>query len=443
MIDNKKYTYSLRSLGCKVSQYDGRCIAESLVGCGLLPAGEDEAPDLFVLNGCAVTGRASQKVRQVLRAARRQWPEARIILAGCEARLTAKHDAENGDEAPVRIDGLLPYATAPAVRELLERFDMLRPDIPEAGEEAHFPEELIGSERTRAFLKIQDGCTQFCSYCIVPHLRGPETSRGRSEIIDEARRLVASGRREIVVTGIHVGRYGFGLVGLLRELSGIQGLDRIRLSSIEPIEVGDDLVEWLDTDPKACRHLHLPLQSGCDATLRSMRRPYDTASFAELVRKLRARMPDIGISTDLIVGFPGETDEQFATTLGFIEGQKFSRIHIFRYSPRDGTPAATMPDQLSNAVKQVRAKAVEAVWKKTARAFHERFIGRTVDVLWETQEDGLWHGLSREYIPCRTGSEKDLHNTITQANVTAADSDGCSVETKSEIGAPGSKRIQE
>jgi len=423
-----KYSFLLRSLGCKVSQYDGRQISGYLIGCGLRPVGEDEAPDLFILNGCAVTGRASQKVRQALRAARRQWPAARIILAGCEARLAEKRETEDDGEAPVQADGTLPYATASAVRELLERLEMVaQPDIRTDGEEAHLPEELIGGERTRAFLKIQDGCTQFCSYCIVPHLRGPETSRGRDEIIREARDLVATGRREIVITGIHVGRYAFGLVDLLRELSDINGLDRIRLSSIEPIEVEDDLAEWLAGDPKACMHLHLPLQSGCDETLRAMRRPYDTSAFATLAEKLRARMPDIGISTDLIVGFPGETDEQFATTRTFVERMAFSRIHIFRYSPRNGTPAASMPGQLSNAIKQARAKAIETVWKKTAGAFHERFIGRTVDVLWETQEDGFWHGLSREYVPCRTLGGADLHNTITSATVTAADTDGCHV----------------
>ncbi len=420
-----KYTFSLKSLGCKVSQYDGARIEECLVGCGLRQAGVDEAPDLYVLNGCAVTGRASQKVRQALRAVRRRWPDVKLVLAGCEARLAEKRKPEDGDEPSVEIDGALPYATASAVRELLEHLDLLRPEIPDAGDEAHVPEELIGGERTRAFLKIQDGCTQFCAYCIVPHLRGPETSRGRAELVEEARRIVATGRREIVVTGIHVGRYAHGLVDLLRELSAIEGLERIRLSSIEPVEVENDLDEWLATDPKACMHLHLPLQSGCDETLRVMRRPYDTSTFAALVGRLRARMPDIGISTDLIVGFPGETDAQFATTLGFVERQEFSRIHIFRYSPRDGTPAATMPGQLANAVKQARARAVERVWKSSAAAFHGRFIGRPVDVLWETRENGLWHGLSREYVPCRTAAEGDLRNVITPATVTAADPDGC------------------
>ncbi|HOT27090.1 MAG TPA: MiaB/RimO family radical SAM methylthiotransferase [Candidatus Ozemobacteraceae bacterium] len=420
-----KYTFLLKSLGCKVSQYDGIRIAEYLSGCGLRQAGEGETPDLYILNGCAVTGRASQKVRQALRAIRRRWPSVKLVLAGCEARLAEKRAPEEGDEPAVEIDGALPYATPPAVRELLEHLDLLRPDIPDAGDEAHVPEELIGSERTRAFLKIQDGCSQFCAYCIVPHLRGPETSRGRAELVDEARRIVATGRREIVVTGIHVGRYAHGLVALLRELSAIAGLDRIRLSSIEPVEVESDLVEWLATDPKACAHLHLPLQSGCDETLRAMRRPYDTATFAALVGRLRARMPDIGISTDLIVGFPGETDERFAATLAFVERQSFSRIHIFRYSTRDGTPAATMPGQVPNAVKQTRAKAVERLWKSSAASFHGRFVGRSVDVLWETRENGFWHGLSREYVPCRTATEADLHNVITPATVTAADPDGC------------------
>ncbi|RCK79729.1 MAG: tRNA-t(6)A37 methylthiotransferase [Candidatus Ozemobacter sibiricus] len=435
-------TFTIRSLGCKVSQYDGDRLAAMLERFGLRPAG-DRPPDLFVLNSCSVTGRASQKSRQALRAARKAWPAARIVLAGCETALCEK----TGDGS-VAIDGLLPlHPTPDMVEGLLGQLGLLEPaahrvtppvapgsERPETGrgpeevgaeaDQAHG--EAAGRSRTRAFLKVQDGCNQFCSYCIVPHLRGRERSRPVAEVLAEARDLVERGFREIVLTGIHLGRFEPGLVPLLRDLERLEGLARIRLSSIEPLEVTDELIAWLASSPAACAHLHLPLQAGTDPILRAMNRPYTVAQFAEVVARVRARLPRIGLTTDLIVGFPGESEALFREGLAFVERMAFSRIHIFRFSARPGTPAATMVGQVGNAEKQARAKAAEQVWHASAAAYHRSFVGQEVEVLWETCADSRWHGHSREYIPCTcVDSGSGLaDNVIRRHRAVAATADG-------------------
>jgi threonylcarbamoyladenosine tRNA methylthiotransferase MtaB len=212
---------------------------------------------------------------------------------------------------------------------------------------------------------------------------------------------------------------------LLTRLEKITGLQRLRLSSIEPIEVDDALIDWVASSPKACAHFHLPLQSGSDAILQAMRRPYATADFRQVVEKIRARMPLAAITTDLIVGFPGETEELFAQTMAFLEEMQFSRLHIFKFSPRDGTPAATMPDQISNADKSRRSNQVEQLWQRSAENFHRRFVGREVEVLWETCSDGFLHGFSREYVPCRMpgNSLKWLNEITPVTGIDLADGD--------------------
>lgn len=397
-------TFLLKSLGCKVSQYDGERIAEKLRAHGLQPA--EDHPDIFILNGCSVTGRASQKVRQTLRAARRNWPAVKLVLAGCEARLITQRHEELPD-----IDWLLKDGEPASIAAMLAALGLDTDSAAVAGKIS-----LPVSAKTRAFLKIQDGCNQFCSYCIVAYLRGNEWSRPIADAVTEARALVAEGHRELVLTGIHLGHYKPSLLHLLRELDKVDGLERIRLSSIESVEVTDELIEWVATSPKACRHFHLPLQSGCDTILAAMRRPYKTADFRGVVEKIRAKMPLAAITTDLIVGFPGETEAEFAETTGFLEEIQFSRIHIFRFSPRDGTPAATMQGQVDNQTKIARSDRVEKIWKASARAFHAKFIDQKLEVLWETIENGALCGFSREYVPCRLAmADEKLLNHLSQA----------------------------
>ena len=406
-------TFLIKSLGCKVSQYDGGRIAEKLRGYGLQQI--EDHPDIFILNGCSVTGRASQKVRQTLRAARRNWPAVRLVLAGCEARLITQRHEELPD-----IDWLLKDGEDASITAMLAALGLDTDSAAVAGKVS-----LPFSARTRAFLKIQDGCNQFCSYCIVAHLRGNEWSRPIDDAVAEARLLVAEGHRELVLTGIHLGHYKPSLLHLLRELDKIDELERIRLSSIESVEVTEDLIDWVATSPKACRHFHLPLQSGCDEVLAGMRRPYKTADFRAVVEKIRARMPLAAVTTDLIVGFPGETEAEFAETTRFLEEIQFSRIHIFRFSPRDGTPAATMHGQVDNQTKIARSDRVEKIWKASAAAFHEKFVGQRLEVLWETIENGVLCGFSREYVPCRLAraDEKLLNHLSLVAGQKLTDGD--------------------
>ena len=409
-------TFLLKSLGCKVSQYDGERIAGNLRQLGLIQV--EDCPDIFILNGCSVTGRASQKVRQTLRAARRNWPGVKLVLAGCEARLIKQRHEEIPD-----VDWLLQDGELSSIKQMLAALGL--DVVAELPSMAGVPV----TSRTRAFLKIQDGCNQFCAYCIVAHLRGEEWSRPVAEAVVEAQQLVAEGHRELVLTGIHLGHFRPSLLTLLSELDKIDGLERIRLSSIESVEVTDALIDWVASSPKACRHFHLPLQSGCDKILKAMRRPYNTDAFRNVVRKIRDRMPMAAVTTDLIVGFPGETENDFAETISFLEEIAFSRLHIFRFSLRDGTPAAIMADQIDNSTKAARSDRVEKVWKAGAATFHAGFIGREVEILWETLEDGYLCGFSREYIPCRIGlQDAGLLNTFSRAVGVSASSESLMVK---------------
>ncbi len=396
-------TFFIRSLGCKVSQYDGERIAEKLKEYDLEE--NEDYPDLFILNGCSVTGRASQKARQIIRAVRRKKADCKIVLAGCEARLVKK----NNENIP-EVDWLLPYNDIDSIKEMMSALSL---DI-KCDNEAKIT-HFNHTEMTRAYLKVQDGCSQFCSYCIVAHLRGKEWSRPIDDAVREARELVLEGHKEIVLTGIHVGHYKPSLVPLLKELEKIEGLERIRLSSIESVEVKDDLIDWVANSPKACHHFHLPLQSGCDKILKAMHRPYLTKDFKNVVEHIRKTMPEAAITTDLIVGFPDETEEDFQETLDFLEEIKFSRFHIFRYSKREGTPAATMPNQISNEVKIARSDRIEEVWKKHSYKFAKHFEKRQIEVLWETLEDGWLKGYSKEYVPCKMQSnDESLRNKLMQ-----------------------------
>lgn len=411
---SKQIKFVLKSLGCKVSQYDGERLEEKLSLLGLKKS--DDQPDIFILNGCSVTGRASQKVRQTLRAAARKWPGVKLVLAGCEARLRGKRSEESPEA-----DWVLPtYDQIDLVLKMVQGL------FPEFSYDAHSePTAIQMTSKTRAFLKVQDGCRQFCAYCIVPYLRGEEWSRPIDDAFAEAEKLVAEGHKEIVLTGIHIGHFQPSLVSLLKRLETIDGLSRIRLSSIESIEVDEELINWVATSPKACHHFHLPLQSGCDETLTAMKRPYLSHDFKMVVDRVRQRMPNAAITTDLIVGFPGESEEHFTQTLKFVEQMQFSRIHIFRFSPRDGTPAATMPNQLSNAKKTERSHKVEAIWKRSAHNFYEKFIGLEVEVLWETQDGEFFHGFSREYVPCMIRCDNaELLNAITKVKAHSSSSDG-------------------
>lgn len=407
----------IQTLGCKVSQYEAGKLEKELFSRGFSRS-STHPPDLFVLHSCSVTGRASQKTRQILNSARRKWPEVKVLLAGCEGKFRELKNREATDADGV----LLPDWKPEDLGLILDELGFGREQT---------PPQTCGSTdlRTRAFLKIQDGCEHFCTYCIVPHLRGPERSKPIETCFEEAQELVETGFREIVLTGIHLGRYEFGLINLLNRFERINNLSRVRLSSIEPLEIDEPVIDWLSTSPKACRHLHLPLQSGSNSVLKRMNRPYSSERFSNLVLNIRERLPKIALTTDVMVGFPAETEEEFEESFEFIKKIRFSRLHIFRYSPRDGTPAAIFPNQIPADEKKRRAKKLDNLGKDLLSEYHRFFIGKTIEVLWERSSNGFWSGFSREYLPCRTQSTATLENTITEARVIEASSDGVLVET--------------
>ncbi len=408
----------LESLGCKLNQSEMDALARQLAAAGHEVVAAAEAADLCVLNTCTVTHVAARKSRQATRRLRRHNPEAYLIITGCYAELS--HQALEADlvvsnQDKARLSELI--STAPIAP--------VSPSPHPPASNAHPP-----GLRTRAFVKIQDGCDNTCTYCIVRVARGRQRSRPRHEILDEIRSRVAEGYKEVVLTGVHIGAYGRDhggtvqddLAALVTTILRETEVPRLRLSSIEPWDLSPDFFE-LWASPRLCRHLHLPLQSGCDATLRRMGRRYDTATFAQLVAAARRAIPGVAITTDLIVGFPGESEDEFATSYEFVAQMAFARVHVFPYSARPGTPAAAMPDQVPHQVRKARARQMAALGQRMADQFRQQFVGQTLEVLWEqgrnAAQDYTWSGLTDNYIRVTTVSQENLSNTLTPTRLTA------------------------
>lgn len=385
-------TFTITTIGCKVNQYDSQLIREALIrgGCRERGMGDSRA-DVCIINTCAVTRTSEAKSRRAVRRAARQHPGAAIIVTGCCA-----------DSDP-RGFGSLEGVTHVLGNRLKGR--IARIVVGETAEEVRSVTGLSG--RTRALIKIQDGCDFACSYCIVPRVRGRSRSREPDDIIAEARTLVLRGHSEIVLTGIHLGSYGrdrgerSALERLIRALESMDDLARIRLSSIQPREVTDELIDIMASGGKLCPHLHIPLQSGDDRVLRAMGRAYSAADYRELVERVRERVPDASLTTDIMVGFPAETEDAFLRTREMVRHTGFSRVHIFPYSPRPGTAAWRLGDPVPERVKQRRRSELAEVADEAAMAYRRRFVGKCVEVI--VQEPGgepadMWGGLSREYL---------------------------------------------
>jgi threonylcarbamoyladenosine tRNA methylthiotransferase MtaB len=402
-------------VGCRLNQAEIERMGRAFVARGDAIARHAADADLVVINTCTVTHEAARKSRQMIRQAGRANPDARIVVTGCYAQLE-----------PEALAGL------PNVTQVIGNADKDRlvglvtgDDRPRYGREP-LPPGTLG--RTRAFVKAQDGCNNRCTFCVTTLARGAGLSRPPDEIVGEVNLLCAMGYREAVLTGVHLGSYGHdrgdteGLIGLVRALLLGTSLPRLRLSSLEPWDLSPALFD-LWTDARLCPHLHLPLQSGCDATLRRMARRTTQASFVALVEAARARIPDLALTTDVMVGFPGETEAEFEESLRFVEAVGFARLHVFPYSARPGTAAARMPGQVPAAVKKERRARMLALSDRLWAAFREAHVGRTYDVLWEsaraaTPEGSVWSGLTGNYLRVFTTSRKHLANTITPARIT-------------------------
>ncbi len=390
------------TLGCKVNQYESEAMQKLFEAAGYVQAEEISDADVVVVNTCTVTAVSSQKSRQMIRRAAGANQNSIVAVVGCYA--------QSEPEVVAAIDGVdVVVGTKDRTRivELVEAALSKREKIFQVGtvDEIHDFEELPHApQRTRAFLKIEDGCNNFCSYCIIPFVRGRVRSRSLESIRGECLKLHAAGFKEIVLTGIHVGAYGrdFGgkisLVDAVKTVLDAANPLRLRLGSIEPIELTDELIALIKSDERICNHVHLPLQSGSDEILKAMHRPYTTKNFAELTARLVDEISEISIGTDLIVGFPGETDENFSETLEFIQSQPFAKIHVFPYSARAGTVAATLPNQIPSSTKKLRAGLALEISRDKSKIFAERLIGRTVEIIAETSTDGLVDGLTKNYV---------------------------------------------
>jgi threonylcarbamoyladenosine tRNA methylthiotransferase MtaB len=386
------------TLGCKVNQYDSDDLSKKLnqISFDFVEKNADWA----IVNTCAVTKNAIRKDRQMISKARNENPEAKIVLFGCFPEVYKDEANELG------VDYIF------GVREGRKIVELLRSNLNKSNYSSNRITSLKSIKKkggSRYFLKIQDGCEQFCTYCIIPYTRGKLTSRSEDEVIKEAEEEVSRGCKEIVLTGIHLGLYGqddeskklkvdINLIKLLNRLLKIKKLIRIRLSSIEINEVSDELIDLIQNNERICNHLHIPLQSGCDKILKLMNRPYDTRYFKERISKIRDKILDIAISADVIIGFPGEGDNEFKETYDFVDENKFSKLHVFPYSAHEKTPAFKFPDQVKENIKLARAKKLRKLGEKLEQDYKNNFIDREVEVLIENIKNGIARGKSEYYI---------------------------------------------
>ena len=411
------------ALGCKVNQYESEAIAELFAERGYEVVGIDEPADVYVINTCTVTNFGDKKSRQLIRKVKRQNPDAIVAAIGCYAQTQPEKIKE--------IEGvnlIVGTNKRSEIVDLVENYSAQQGTICTVGEilKDHSFEHLSIQKlegRTRAYLKIQDGCSQFCTYCIIPYARGPVRSRSIDDIAKEVETLAKNGFKEVVLAGIHVASYGKDLEGTtlldaIKRVHGVDGIERIRFSSIEPNFATEKFVSELAKLPKVCDHFHLSLQSGCNKTLKRMNRKYTAEQYIESAERLKKYFPNVAFTTDIIAGFPGETEEDFEESYKFAEKIGFSKIHAFPYSPKTGTPAAKMPDQVLNSVKNERTNRLISLSNRMADEFIEGFVGKIMPVLYEQEiAEGVYEGYTTNYIRVHSKSDKNLCNVIADTKI--------------------------
>lgn len=416
------------TLGCKVNQYETELMESLFKLEGYDVVDFHDFSDVYVINTCSVTHLGEKKSRQLIRKAMKNNPAAIIAVTGCYAQVSPEQV-----EAIEGVDVIIGTKDRRRVVELVSEAAQSKKRINIVGNvmtSTEFEDVplLQAPGRTRAFLKIQDGCTNFCTYCIIPYARGALKSRPLASIRQEAERLIQAGFKEIVLTGIHLGAYGrdnnHSLVDAVKTILDLDGLVRLRLGSLESIEVEDELIAIMKQDERLCHHLHLPLQSGSDTILRAMNRHYRAAEYRALLANIREAIPDVAISTDIIVGFPGETDALFAETLDFAGSMRFARVHTFPYSKRQGTPAAKYPDQVGEDIKKQRVQALQELAAAQAAHFNKQYIGQEVRVLFENKKTDIAEGLTDHYVRVYAKGSQEVRGKISQVRIEAAYRDG-------------------
>lgn len=410
---------TFHTLGCKVNQYETEAMMELFKNKGYTIVSEEDFADIYVINTCTVTNMSDRKSRQFIRKAKKINPDCLVAVVGCYSQVSPE-EVENIEG----VDVIIGTNNRNMIVELCEESKNTGEKINKvitSNQLRSFEEIKINTieSKTRAYLKVQDGCNQYCSYCIIPYARGPVRSREYLEVEREVKKLAKNGFKEIVLTGIHIASYGkdleaIDLKKLIYNLSFIEGIQRIRLSSIEPNIIDEEFMKIAYNTKKVCDHFHLSLQSGSDTVLSRMNRKYNTAEYYEKVDLIRKYFPNAGITTDVIVGFPGETDEEFKQTLEFVQKIGFSKIHVFKFSPRKGTKAYSMKDQVPSSIKEERSKILIDVSDSMMKDFNKKLIGCKADVLFESkfQGEGLYEGYTTNYVRVFKKSESDLVGQI-------------------------------
>ena len=417
---------AIYTLGCKVNQVETQAMERELLGRGYRLVEFDGPADAYIVNTCTVTGVSDKKCRNIIRRARKRAPEAVVAVCGCYAQTDPEAVGRLGADLVSGSAGRLAFLDR--LEELLKAKGEQVVCVDSALSRRDFERLPAGGAagRTRAMLKVEDGCVNFCSYCIIPYARGPVRSLPLEEAAGEARRLAAEGYREVVLTGIEISSWGRdlgagdGLISLVEGVCAAAPGLRVRLGSLEPRTITEDFCRRAAALPNLCPHFHLSLQSGCDATLARMNRKYDTERYYHSVKLLRDNFEDPGITTDLITGFPGETGEEFAQTLAFLEKCAFTAMHVFPYSRRPGTPAADMPGQVPREEKEERARRAIALGAGMERRWLEGQVGRVLPVLFEEEKGGLWQGHAPSYALVRAQGE-NLHNQLLSAKITGVE----------------------
>lgn len=412
---NKKIAFI--TLGCKVNLYDTEAMAELFTEKGYEVVDFEEYADVYLINTCTVTNLGDKKSRQMIRRAKRINPNSVVVATGCYAQVASEEVA--------KIEGINIVIGTKNRSEIVETVEnyvaengVVNNVSDIMGEKEFEPLQISRlTNRTRAYIKIQEGCNRYCTYCIIPYARGPIRSRKPEEVVEEVKKLAENGFKEVVLTGIHVASYGLDLgnitlADIIEKVHSVGGIERIRFSSMEPLAIDNEFVARMSKLPKVCDHYHLSLQSGCNRTLKRMNRKYNAEQYAEACERLRNAFPNVAITTDIIVGFPDETEEDFKESLAFAERMKLDKIHTFPYSPKKGTPAAKMKNQISGDVKSQRSKEMIALSDKMNIDFLNNNIGKTVPVLFEDMENGFWQGHTTNYIKVLAKSDENLNNKI-------------------------------
>ena len=410
------------TLGCKVNQYETNAIAQKFIERGYEKVEFEEKADIYVINTCSVTNMADKKSRQIIRQAKTHNENAIVVATGCYAQVN-KEELEKIEE----LDIIVGNSDKSNIVEIVEKYSSKYEQVGKIEEENEFQDfgTVTYTEKTRAVIKVQDGCNNFCSYCIIPYAKGRVRSRKPESVIKEIKEIVKTGIQEVVITGIHVASYGKDfedgtkLIDLLEEINKIEGLKRIRLGSLEPNLITEEFVERLGNVNKICDHFHLSLQSGCNDTLKRMNRKYTTEEFEKGVNLLRDKFPDVALTTDIIVGFPGETEEEFNITYKFLEKIKFSKMHVFKYSRRKGTKADLMDNQIAPQIQELRSKLLLELSDINQEEYNKKYIGETLEVLIEEQDGEYIKGHTKNYLLVNSKSQEieKYHNKLVKIKI--------------------------